>query len=128
VTVVQYTFTHKKYVEQRNRHKQYIEQHSSLIRKSADRAPYLRGTPWHLPYKPYSFMTNGTRRGDGSALRSGRYLLPGKSRYSLYRRLVWPQGRSGQLRRISPPPGFDPRTVQPVATRPTTMQTKVSIT
>ena len=29
---VQYTFTHK----------QYIEQHSSLIRKSADRAPSLR--------------------------------------------------------------------------------------
>jgi len=28
----------------------YIEQHSSLIRKSADRAPSLRGIPWHLPY------------------------------------------------------------------------------
>jgi len=28
-----------------------------------------------------------------------------------------PQGRSGQLRKISPPPGFDPRTVQPVASR-----------
>jgi len=35
---------------QHNRHKQYIEQHSSLIRKSADRAPPLRGIPWHLPY------------------------------------------------------------------------------
>jgi len=39
VAAVQYTFTHK----------QYIEQHSSLIRKSADRAPSLRGIPWHLP-------------------------------------------------------------------------------
>jgi len=29
--------------------KQYIEQHSSLIKKSADRAPSLRGIPWHLP-------------------------------------------------------------------------------
>ena len=29
---------------------QHIEQHSSLIRKSADRAPSLRGIPWHLPY------------------------------------------------------------------------------
>jgi hypothetical protein len=28
-----------------------------------------------------------------------------------------PQGRSGQVRKISPPPGFDPRTVQPVASR-----------
>ena len=26
-------------------------------------------------------------------------------------------GRSGQLRKISPLPGFDPRTVQPVASR-----------
>jgi hypothetical protein len=25
-----------------------------------------------------------------------------------------PQGLSGQVRKISPPPGFDPRTVQPV--------------
>jgi len=49
VAVVQYTFTHKKYIEQYNRHKQYIEQHNSVIRKSADRAPSLRGMPWHLP-------------------------------------------------------------------------------
>jgi len=40
MAVVQYTFTHK----------QYIEQHHSLIRKSADRAPSLRAIPWHLPY------------------------------------------------------------------------------
>jgi len=39
VAVVQYTFTHKKYIEQHNRHKQYIEQHNSLIRKSAG-SPY----------------------------------------------------------------------------------------
>ena len=42
-------------------------------------------------------------------------LPPGKTRYPLYRRLGGPQGRSGRLRKISPPPGFDPRTVQPVA-------------
>jgi hypothetical protein len=33
-----------------NRHKQYIQQHSSLIRKSADRATSWQGIPWHLPY------------------------------------------------------------------------------
>jgi hypothetical protein len=33
----------------------------------------------------------------------------------LYRRLVGPQGQSGQVRKISPPQGFVPRTVQPVA-------------
>jgi hypothetical protein len=50
MAVVQYTFTHKQYIEQHNRQKQYIEQHNSLISKSADGAPSLRGTPWHLPY------------------------------------------------------------------------------
>ena len=42
---------------------------------------------------------------------------PGKTRYPLCRRLGRPQARSGLLRKISPPPGFDPRTVQPVASR-----------
>ena len=32
-------------------------------------------------------------------------------------RLGGPQGRSGQVRNISPPPGFDPRTVHPVVSR-----------
>jgi len=44
-------------------------------------------------------------------------LPPGKTRYPLYMRLGGPQGRSGRVRKISPPPGFDPRTVQPVASR-----------
>jgi hypothetical protein len=26
----------------------------------------------------------------------------------------WPQGRSGRVQKISPPLGFDPRTIQPV--------------
>jgi hypothetical protein len=37
-------------------------------------------------------------------------LTPVKTRYPLYRRLGVPQGRSGRLRKISPPPRFDPRT------------------
>ena len=44
-------------------------------------------------------------------------LPPVKTRYPLYRRLGGPQGRSGRVRNISPPSGFDPRTVQPVASR-----------
>ena len=43
-------------------------------------------------------------------------LPPGKTRYPLYRRLGAPQDRSGQVRKISPPPGFD-RIVQPVTSR-----------
>jgi len=62
------------------------------------------------------FRDHGTRRGEGSASRPHRSLPPGNTRYPLYRRLGGPQGRSGQVRKISPPPpGFDPRTVQPVA-------------
>jgi len=38
-----------------------------------------------------------------------------KTRYSLYRRLGRPQSRSGRVRKISLQPGFDPWTVQPVA-------------
>jgi hypothetical protein len=34
-----------------------------------------------------------------------------------YRRLGGLQSRSGQVRKISPPPGFDPQTVQLVASR-----------
>jgi hypothetical protein len=37
------------------------------------------------------------------------------SRYTLYRSLSEPQGRSGRLQKISPLPGFDPRTAHPVA-------------
>jgi hypothetical protein len=39
-------------------------------------------------------------------------LPPEKTRYPLYRRLGGPQGRSIRVRKISPPPGFDLRTVQ----------------
>jgi len=41
-------------------------------------------------------------------------LPQGKNRYPLYKRKGGPQGRSGQVRKISPPMGFNPRTVQSV--------------
>jgi len=41
----------------------------------------------------------------------------GKTRYPLYMRLGGPQSRSGRVRKISPPPGCDPRIVQPVVSR-----------
>ena len=46
--------------------------------------------------------------------RTGRLTL-GMTQYPFYRRLGGPQGRSGWVRKILFPPGFDPRTVQPVA-------------
>jgi len=60
--------------------------------------------------KRYSSTLSLTSALDGA-------LLPGKTRDPLYRSLCAPQGRSGRVRQISPPPrpGFDPRTVQSVA-------------
>jgi hypothetical protein len=40
-----------------------------------------------------------------------------KTQYPFYRRLGGPQGQSGRVRKISRPPGFDPRAVQSVASR-----------
>jgi len=60
-------------------------------------------------------LTSTLEGGEGSTLRPGRNLPPGKTWYPLHRRLGGPQGRSGPVGKISPPPGFDPRTVQPVA-------------
>jgi hypothetical protein len=53
----------------------------------------------------------------GGQLQAPGALPPGMTRYPLYRRLGGTQGRSGLVRKILPPPGFDPRTVQPVASR-----------
>ena len=41
-----------------------------------------------------------------SAPRPGRFTPPGKTRYPLYRRRGGPQGRSGRVRKISPPTGI----------------------
>jgi len=57
-------------------------------------------------------LTPALEGGEGSASRPGSTLPSGNTRYQLYRRLGGPQGRSGQVRKISPPPGFDPPTIQ----------------
>ena len=48
-------------------------------------------------------MTTALEGGEGSASRPGRNLPPGKTRYPLYKGLGGPQGRSGQVRKISLP-------------------------
>ena len=52
------------------------------------------------------FLEHGIRRGEGLASRPGRSLPPGKTRYPLYRKLGGTQGRSGQVRKVSPPTGI----------------------
>jgi len=69
-------------------------------------------------------QTTALEEGEGSASRPGRTFSPRKSRYSLYRRLGGPQGRYGQVRKISPSPGFDPPTIQPIASRYTDYTTR----
>ena len=63
------------------------------------------------------FLDHGTRRGWGVSVTPRPLFTPGKTRYPLYTRMGGPQDRSGQVRKISPPPGFDPQIVQPVASR-----------
>ena len=62
-------------------------------------------------------LTSALDGGGWSTPCPGRF-TPGKeSRHPLYRRVGEAQGRSGRVRKISPPPGSDSRTVQPAANR-----------
>jgi hypothetical protein len=75
-------------------------------------------------YSSTLFFTSALEGGERSASRPGRNLPPGETRYPLYRRLIGPQGRSGQVWKISLPLGFDPGTVQPVGSRYTAYATR----
>ena len=66
----------------------------------------------------YSPKVPSTSALDGGGCPPRPAALPlGKTHYPLYRRVGGPQGRSGRVRKISLPTVFDPRTVQPVASR-----------
>jgi len=52
--------------------------------------------------------------GVGGQCHAPAALRLGRTRYPLYRRLGGPQGWSGQVWKILPPPGLDLQTVQPV--------------
>ena len=74
-------------------------------------------------------MTAALEGGEWSAARPGRTLPLGKTRYQLYRELAGLQGRSGRVEDIALP-GFDLRTVQPVASHCTdyaTLPTSFSV-
>ena len=51
-------------------------------------------------------------------------LTPGKDPVPIVQEAGGPQGWSGEVRKISLPPGFDPRTVQPVGSRYTDYATR----
>ena len=68
-------------------------------------------------------MTTALEEGEWSAARPGRTLPPVKTRYPLYRRLSGSQGRTGRAENVAPP-GFDPRTFQPLVSRYTDWATR----
>ena len=67
--------------------------------------------------KLYSSFNLGAKMGVGGQRHAPAALPRGNTQYQLHRRPVGPQGRSGRVRKISPPPGFDPLTVRPLASR-----------
>ena len=65
----------------------------------------------------YILPSTSALDGVGGQRHAPAALPPGKTRCPLYRRTGGSQRRSGRVRKISPQPVFDPRTVQPVASR-----------
>jgi hypothetical protein len=61
-------------------------------------------------------LTSAVGRGGWSKPRPGRFTRGERDPVPITGVLGGPQGRSGPVRKISPPSGFDPRTVQPVKT------------
>jgi hypothetical protein len=69
-------------------------------------------------------MTTALEGGEGSASRPGRSLPPGKTRYPSTGGWVGPRAGMDRCGKSHPPPGFDPRTVQPIASRYTDYATR----
>ena len=62
-------------------------------------------------------LTSALERGGWSTQPLGLFTLGKEAQCPLCRKLGGPQNRSGWVRKITPPLGFDSRTVQPVASR-----------
>ena len=71
-------------------------------------------------------MTAVLEWSEWSAVRPGRTLPQGKTRYPFYRRLGGPQGRSGRAENLVPT-GIRSQTVQPVVSRYTDWTTRPNV-
>jgi hypothetical protein len=71
----------------------------------------------------YSFSTSALVGGGWSAPRPGRFTRK-KDPVPIVQEAWWAQGRSGRVEKFWSPPGFDSRTVQPVASRYTDWATR----
>jgi hypothetical protein len=73
----------------------------------------------------YTLSLTSALDGVGGQRHASAALPPGKTRNPLYMRFCGPQDRSAQVWKISSPPGFDLRTVQPVVSRYTDWATHI---
>jgi len=87
----------------------------SLFDKVNSSKVHTRSPRRRVEEQLYSFFNLGARCGWVVTGTPRAALSPRMPLYPLYRRLLEPRGRSEQVRKISPPPEFDPPTVQPVA-------------
>jgi hypothetical protein len=76
-----------------------------------------KGSEWEQRYSSTPSLTSALDGVSGQHHVLTALPPPPASPYPLIRRLGGPQSWSGWVRKISPPPGFDPRAVQPVASR-----------
>ena len=67
-------------------------------------------------YSSILSLTSAIYGSGWSTPRPGRS-TPRKATRYLLQEAGWDKGRSGRVKKISPPPGFDTQTVQPVASR-----------
>ena len=79
--------------------------------------------PWGVEVYLYSFLTTALEGGEGS--RHAPVAPYPQERTGTH--CSGPQGRSGQVWKISPPPGFDPRTVQHAASCYTKYDTRLTL-
>ena len=82
----------------------------SAFAANGDEGPEAR---WK--YRSTFSLTSAVDRGGWQTPRPCHFIPGKKTRYQFYRKMGGPQGRFERVRRISPPPGCDPRTDQQVS-------------
>ena len=73
------------------------------------------GTEWEERYNSTLSLTLVLDKGEWLTPCPGQFTPQGMTQQPLYRGLGGPRGQSGQVRKTSPPPGFNPQTVHSVA-------------
>jgi hypothetical protein len=77
----------------------------------------LEGPEGEEKYSSTLSLNSALNWGGWLAPSTGRFTLGTKIHFPLYRIRGEPKDRSGRVRKISPPPELDPRTVQNLASR-----------